>query len=166
MVVSLTLPNRDMATALVAAVVNSYKTEVVDFEADQKRARFSKVNRAVVKKDQDIRNKRQELRNLVTKVGSVDPGTLRQRVQAFYARLNILETQLAQMQGKYGELRSELEANKELLKSVNKIEVPPADLDILIHSDPVAEPLARQVAELKMSLERMRRSLKPGATTP
>ena len=59
------------------------------------------------------------------------------------------------MQGKSWELRGELEVSKELLKRVDKMEVPPADLDALIRSDQVADQLRKQVAGLKLELEAM-----------
>ena len=73
MSVSCTLDDPKAAAAVLVAVVDSYKTEVADNEADQKRARFAEVDQAVVEHEQDIRNKRQELRNLASEVGSVDP---------------------------------------------------------------------------------------------
>ena len=73
MSVSCTLDDPKAATAVLDAVVDSYKTEVVDNEADEKRSRFAQVDQAVVEHEQDIRNRRQELRNLASEVGSVNP---------------------------------------------------------------------------------------------
>ena len=42
------------------------------------------------------------------------------------------------------------------------MKVPTADLDVLIHNDPVANPLSRQVAGLKIELEQLNRSTRPG----
>ncbi len=74
MSVSITLGDRKAATALVNAVVDSYKMEVVDAEAEQSRARFSELDRTAVELEQDLRNKMQELRNLAAPSGkrSVD----------------------------------------------------------------------------------------------
>ena len=56
----------------------------------------------------------------------------------------------------------QLEVNKELLKRANGMVVPAADLDLLIHNDPVADSLSKQVAGLTMELDAMTRSTKPG----
>ena len=151
---------------MVGAIVDSYKTEVVDVEAEQKRTRFSEVDRAAIEKDQDIRAKRQELRNLANEAGAVDPDSLAQRVQHAFSQLNILTTESAGMQGKFAEVKSELEANKELLKSVDKMEIPPGDIDALIRSDQVADSLGKQLAFLKLQQSQNKQAAKPGARSP
>ncbi len=123
---------------------------------------FQEVDRDCIDKERVIRIRWQELRNLADELGSVDPKTMRQRMQAAYSQLAILQTSAAAMQGRFGDVKGQLEVSMQLLKNVDKMEVSAADLDVLIHNDPVAEPLAKQVADLKMSFERLRRSQKPG----
>jgi polysaccharide biosynthesis transport protein len=163
MIVSLSLSNPKAATALLAAVVNSYKTEVVDLEDSQKRARFSEIDRACVEKEGDIRAKRQELRSLSNEVGAIDRETLSQRVQHAYAQLSLLGQQMGATQGKYADVKSELEAEKKLLESVDKMEVPATDLEILIRNDPVADQLARRLSFLKMQSAQTKMATRPGA---
>ena len=162
MIVSLTIRDPDMACALVKAVVDSYKIEVVDVEKDAKQRRFNQVSDACVEKEDDIRKKREELKKIASEAGNADTESLTQRMRHAYDELNMLMNQAAGMHTKWAEARSEYEACKELLKSVDKMEVPAADLDALIHADPVAGPLAQQVAGLKMELERNKMSQRPG----
>jgi hypothetical protein len=49
---------------LVEAVVKAYKSEVVDVEAERKRAVFSDLEKAVADIDEELRQKKQERRNL------------------------------------------------------------------------------------------------------
>jgi capsular polysaccharide biosynthesis protein len=114
MVVSLRLANPEAAVALVNAVVDSYKAEVVDFEAERKRVRFSQVDKACIDKEQDIRNKRQELKNLVTDVGTVDAATMRERMldrEMLQAEIKDLEIVLGRMTQEREDLRVELNAS-------------------------------------------------------
>ena len=107
--------------------------------------------------EQEIRNEAAGAAEPGHRDGKRRSGGRAPAAQSIFSHLNIMENQAAGMQGKCGEMRGELEANKELLKAVDKMEVPSADLDALIHSDQVADQLNRQVAGLKMELEQMRR---------
>ena len=84
------------ATALVNAIVDSYKTEVVDAEADQKRARFSELDRAAIDLEQDLRNKKQELRNLVSPLTgrSIDYELLELEIKCIEEELHDLRLEL------------------------------------------------------------------------
>jgi hypothetical protein len=97
MSVSITLGDPRAATALVNAIVDSYKTEVVDAEADQKRARFSELDRAAIDLEQDLRNKKQELRNLVSpSTGrSIDYELLELEIKCIEEELHDLRLELA-----------------------------------------------------------------------
>jgi hypothetical protein len=129
-------------------------------------ARFQVVDRACIEREQDIRNKRMELKNLATDVGTVDAETMHQRMQAAYSQLTILATSAAQLQARSAELRSELTADEDLLKAVDKMQIPALELEPLIRADPVAGPLARRVAGLKFDLEHSKREVKPGTRNP
>jgi hypothetical protein len=111
MSVSITLGDPKAATALVNAVVDSYKTEVVDAEAEQKRARFAELDRAVVELEQDLRNKKQELRSLAAPPGrsSVDS--------------ELLELEIACIQQEYHDLHRELSRARIELHAVPRIQL-------------------------------------------
>ena len=97
------------------APVGGYPQEV-EFTDEGRRAT------AIAKIAQEIRSKRRELRSLASEVGGVDADSLALRSHHAYDQLNALANQSAAIQSKVAEVRSELEANKALLSSVEKPE--------------------------------------------
>ena len=115
MQVSVACTDPKEAQTLVNAVADAYKTAVVDAEADLQRARYAELDRACVEKEQDIRNRRQELRNLTTEVGSVDSDTLRERQKLAFDEVRMLWRQLGPLQTDLRVFKRDLAVQKALL---------------------------------------------------
>ena len=156
MSVSVTLHDPKAAAALVNAVVDSYKIEVVDAEREYAQRRFNQLADACVEKEDDIRKKREQLRMLSSDAGNADPEAQGYRLRHAYETLTILENRSASLRGKLAEVRGEYQANAALLKALDKSPISALELDPLVRNDPVADPLATELAGLKLELEAQR----------
>ncbi len=150
MTVSLTLPNPDQAQTLVSAVVDSYMSEVVNDEGDRKRDRYIELERVCASKEQDIRTKREVLKNLGQRFDTTDTMTLNTRQRLMLEELSLLRRQQADTQFEMQRLQGQLAAQKALLAGVDNMEVPAIELDQLIQTDPVAKQLAWELAMKKL----------------
>ena len=93
--VSLTSPDRNGGAAIVQAVVDAYKTEVVDKERMGRVQRLAELDRVYAEQETELRNKRTELKKIAGQLGSGDRGrTLDQRtVRAAAIRRSAHRTQ-------------------------------------------------------------------------
>ena len=132
------------------AVVESYYTDVVKAESDQKRQRLNKLESACSDKEQQIRDRRRELRNLAREFGtSADAATLTQRQQILLNELGLYRNELARREFEVGELASQLASQQALLDNLDNSEVSAQEVDFLLNSDPIARQLALELAMKK-----------------
>ena len=150
MTVSLSLANPEHAQALVRAVVDSYIKEVVNVERDRKRERFSELERVCAAKEQDIRIKREVLKNLGQDFGTTDTTTLNTRQRLVLEELSMYRSQQAKSLFETKRLQGELAAQKALLASVKNMAIPALEMDKIIQSDPVARQLGMELGWKKM----------------
>ena len=76
MEVSLSADDPEEAADIVTAVVDAYKSEVVDNEMDKRRQRVSELERLYTDKDQEVRNRRNDLKQLAEQLGTAESETL------------------------------------------------------------------------------------------
>ena len=118
--------------------------------------RFAQVDDCCVEKEQDIRNKRQELRKIAEEFGTSDPESLADRMRHAYDRVNSFMTDAATVHRKDTDATTQLEAERRLLKAVQTMAIPAAEMDSLVRNDPVAGPLATALTALKVQQCRTR----------
>lgn len=150
MTVRLSLDNPDHAQTLVRAVVDSYMKEVVNDERDRKRERFSELERVCAAKEQNIRTKREVLKNLGQDFGTTNTATLNTRQRLALEELSLYRSQHARSQFEAKQLQGELAAQKAHLANVDNMEIPALDLDRIIQLDPVAKQLGMELGWKKM----------------
>ena len=139
MAVSVTRDDAAEAQTLVKAVVDSYLTEVVNVERDQKRQRVTELETVCAAKEQDIRTKRQEMKNLGLETGTTDTEMLTIKNRLILEELALNRGELARTQTEMGKLRAELAGQKALLKNADETDVNAVELEMLVNSDPVAQ---------------------------
>jgi len=166
MLVSLSLEDPKEAQALVKAVVESYMTEVVFAETDRKQRRFDYVEKICGEKEQQIRNKREELKGLVaTAGGSESPESLSTRQRLLFEELALYRNELARGSADIGRGKGELASQIALLKNVDDSEVPAMEIDQLVQADPVARQLSIELGWKKIDQAQTEQAVKPGATS-
>ena len=166
MTVSLTLPDPDQAQTLVSSVVDSYMSEVVNDERDRKRERYSELERVCASKEQDIRTKREVLKNLGQRYDTTDTTTLNTRQRLMLEELSLLRRQQADMQFAIQRLQGDLAAQKALLAGVDNLEIPAVELDRLAQIDPVAKQLSWELAMKQMAARYTQDLVKNNTSSP
>jgi capsular exopolysaccharide synthesis family protein len=74
--VSLTTKDKNDAAILVQAVIEAYKTGVVDVERIRRTKHLNDLDNVLTEKETEVRRKRTELKNLAEQLGSGDPAAL------------------------------------------------------------------------------------------
>ncbi len=166
MAVSVTRDDPAEAQTLVKAVVDSYLTEVVNVERDQKRQRVTELDSVCATKEDDLRKKRQEMRVLGLEAGSVETEVLTVKNRLILEELAVARGELARTQTEMGKLRAGLAGEKALLKNADEAEVNAVELEMLVNSDPVARELGMELGYKKMDENYQLGAAKEGTKTP
>jgi capsular exopolysaccharide synthesis family protein len=162
MTVSFSMAKAEEAKTIVAAVVDAYLTEVVNAERERKRKRVTELETVCASKEQELRTKREELRGLGREANSMDTNTLNTKQQIALQELSLYRGELAKSQFEMQRLQGELAAQQALLKNVDMVDVPAAELDLLVQTDPVARQLGMELAWKKMDEVYTNNAAKPG----
>lgn len=144
MEVSVRSEDRKEAATLVDAVVDAYLTEVVNAERNLKQQRLNELDRAYAATERNIRERRQELKQLAEKLGTSDTETLAVKQKLVLEELTIYRQETAKTRSDLWRLRGELAAQQALLKGVDSLDIED-DVDILVERDPVARQLATEL---------------------
>jgi beta-lactamase regulating signal transducer with metallopeptidase domain len=164
MEVSLTADDPDEAVILLRAVVGAYLREVVNAQLERKRLRLSELDRAVSKKVQDIRARREELEKLAAKLGTstIENLTLKQKLSL--EELSLYRQDLAWVQGEARRFKAELAAQQAVLKNVDSSAVSDAEVDAMVQKDPVARELSTELGWKKLDQLYMDTAVVKGAS--
>jgi len=166
MEVRFTADNPEEATAVVNAVVQAYRDEVVDVERVQKRERLSELDRVFAAKETQVRAKRTDLKELATRLGTGQEDALNLKQE------NALEVYAAfrreQMRVQFEMLRArgELQAQQALLKNFDAQKVSGLELAMYADQDPIVQQLAQQLAWIQADYMYSQSQVRPGAATP
>lgn len=145
MEVSIGRNDPEEAAILVRAVVDAYLSEVVNAERDQKRVRLSELDRAYVEKEQDVRERREDLKKLAETLGTSDNGALSIKQTIAMEKLAIQRKELCRLQSDLSRWQAELAAQQALLKGVDSLNVDD-EVDLLAENDSI-------IRELQVELE-------------
>jgi polysaccharide biosynthesis transport protein len=149
MVVSLSLDNPKHAQTLVKAVVDSYMSDVVLAENERKQRRFDEIDGICSEKEQEIRNRREELKalvNLAGGAGAEGAESLSTKQKLVLEELALCRNERARNQFEIVKLKGELAGQTALLKELNAAPADPVELKMLIDGDPRARELAIKLA--------------------
>lgn len=85
------------AVTLLNAVVKAYMTEVVSQDNERKHTRYDDLDRLCSDKEQEIRNKREQLKGLLGQIGGADSETRSLRQRLILDELALVHNELAKM---------------------------------------------------------------------
>jgi polysaccharide biosynthesis transport protein len=145
MEVSLAADDPDDAAKIVTAVVEAYKSEVADAEMDKRRARLNEIERLYTDKDQEVRNKRNDLRQLAEQLGTAETETLNLKQKLVLEELATFRNQLAQRDFEIGRMRTELASRQAELKAVQSADISDLECELFAQSDPVLKTLIQEI---------------------
>lgn len=166
MAISLTLDNPSEAQLLVKSVVDAYMNEVVSDESNKKGKRLSELEKISAARDQEIRGKRESLRKMAENSGGSGADVLDMKQKLMLDELGAYRAQAARTQAEKGVVRSSLAGQRALLKNVDVVDVPAAELDSMLQSDPVAKELSMQLGDRSRVQSYTEKTIKKGTKNP
>jgi capsular exopolysaccharide synthesis family protein len=149
MQVSLSGENREEVAALVNAVVDAYMAEVVDVEQKQRQQRLDDLDRLYTDTESQLRNRRTELRQLVSQLGTGDSQTLTLKQQIMLQQFSAFRSELVSTQFRLMRLNGEFKVKKTAREKADGFVVSDADLEAAAGRDP-------QTLQLKLEEARLR----------
>jgi capsular exopolysaccharide synthesis family protein len=163
MEVNLTTYNAEEARNIVAAVVDAYKSEVVDVEMDKRRQRVNELDRLYTDKDLEVRNKCNDLKQLAEQLGTAETENLTLKQKLALEELATYRNQLAQRDFEVGRLRSDLAARQAELKAVLSADVSDIECQLYASGDPVLRDLMQEIMWRQQDAEYASGVVKEGA---
>ncbi len=151
MVVSSTQPNKDDAAAIVNAVVEAYMTQVVDKDRIMRRDRLRQLTDISIVKDDELRKKKEQLKQELANMGFGDEETMRTR-SALAANVYFdCQRQLQSMRAEHRVIAGKLEDAKASLKDIESpdAEIAELEVDAVLNSNPVYRDLQNRLLLLE-----------------
>ncbi|MGD0383010.1 MAG: polysaccharide biosynthesis tyrosine autokinase [Thermoguttaceae bacterium] len=145
MEVKLTTYNAEEARNIVAAVVDAYKSEVVDVEMDKRRQRVNELDQLYTNKDLEVRNRRNDLKQLAEQLGTAEMENLNLKQKLTLEELATYRQELARSEFEVGRLRGELASRQAELKSVQSADVSDVECQLYAQGDPVLRDLMQEI---------------------
>jgi polysaccharide biosynthesis transport protein len=161
MEVSLSADDSEEAVDIVTAVVDAYKSEIVDNEMNKRRERLNELERIYTDNDQLVRNKRNDLKQLAEQLGTAESETLNLKQKLTLEELAVYRNQLAQRDFEVGRLRSELASRQAELKAVQNSEISDLECELYAQSDQVLKDLMQEIMWRKMDKQYASQSQTP-----
>lgn len=150
MEIRLTTTDRKEAAQIVSGVVEAYMSEVVDVEKAQRRDRVSELDRLFTDKEQEVRNRRSELKQLAEQLGTAETENLNLRQRLTLEELATYRQELARSEFEVGRLRSDLASRRSELDSVNSNEISDLECEMFAQNDQVLRNLIQEIMYKKM----------------
>ncbi len=146
MLVSMTSRNPQEAATLANAVVAAYMEDVVGRSRQERQDRLNELQQVAVEKDADLRERRNRLDQLAQQFGTGEQEAMRLKQQLVQQELADYRREYMRTQFELRRARGELEGQRAMLAVVDEIEISPYEMDTLLQRDPVARPVAEQLA--------------------
>jgi capsular exopolysaccharide synthesis family protein len=156
MQVSATEPDKEDAAAIVNAVVNAYRKEIVDKDREQRRERYSELQKLSAEKENDVRSKRELLKRELENAGGADEQTMAVRstmaVTVYQNALLEFNRMKAESRALLGRMKEAEAFRKDLSDGV--VEIAEPEIAMLLNTDPLYRDLKGRLGFLQQ-LERM-----------
>jgi polysaccharide biosynthesis transport protein len=161
MEIKLTTYNPQDAAEIVTAVMDAYLAEVVDNEKDKRRQRISELDRVYTDKDMEVRNKRNELKQLAEQLGTAETENLNLKQKLTLDELAMHRQEMARSALETEKLRGELASLQAELKAVQNAEISDIQCDMFAQNDPVLKNLIQEIIYRKMDAQQTAGAQKP-----
>jgi len=146
-------------TLIVNAVTHAYLDEIVDVELNQRRQRYDLLKETWNRYQENLREKRKELKKLTEMTGSDNKATLANIHQLELNRLGRAEDELSRIQSELRNLRIEYEVTKE--KNAGTVShVTPAMIEDAIRKDRSIEVINERIAAAQRGFDRYNRGIR------
>jgi capsular exopolysaccharide synthesis family protein len=146
---------------LVNAVTQAYLDEVVDVEAKMRRDRYEMLKQTWNRYQENLREKRKELRRLTEVAGSDDKKTLANLHQLEIDRLGRAETELARVESELRSLRVEFQILQEE-QALNAADIAPTAIEAEVNKDHSIELLDARMAQSQRAIDQVSRLVRNG----
>jgi hypothetical protein len=153
MEISLSADDPKEAADIVTAVVDAYKSEMIDNEMNKRRDRVNELEQIYTDNDQMVRNKRNDLKQLAEQLGTAESETLNLKQKLTLEELAIYRHELARSAFDVGRLRSELASRQAELQAVKSADISDLECEMFAQSDPVLKTLIQAIMLRKMDKE-------------
>ena len=162
MEVSATEPDPQDAAAIVNAVVAAYWNEVVAVDQQQRRERLRELTAIAADKEQEVRKRREELKQELQNIGEGDEQSMALRTQLALNVYVDFQRELEGMRGQYrillGKQREAIMAKEELLKA----EIPHAEVVQFLGNNQLYRDLESRLAILESNSRLHVKAAAPG----
>ena len=165
MQVSMTDPNPQEAATLVNAVVQAYFDEVINAERIQRRVRLSELQQVYAERENDVRTKRTELKQLADQLGTTDNETLSLKQQIAVQQFAEYRRELTRMQFELSRTRAQLQTHQAMLERLATVEVSDLDVNALAQADPQYRMLSERSVWQQMLARENQANMVPGTTS-
>lgn len=156
MQVSLTDKNGKEVMQVVQAVVESYLSEIVETERNQKARELTNLAEVLAAKEREIRAKRTALKQLAEELGTADGETLRMQLQFATQQLSMHRQLLNKVQIDARTLSAELQVAQTALKRLDSAPVNAMEVEKLKSADWTSRELEKKLSELVILLQQAR----------
>jgi uncharacterized protein involved in exopolysaccharide biosynthesis len=161
MEIKLTTYDPKDAAEIVTAVMDAYLSEVVDDEKDKRRQRVSELDRLYTDKDLEVRNERNDLKQLAEQLGTAETANLNLKQKLALEELAAYRQELARSELETGKLRGELASLQAELKTVQSTEISDIECEMFAQNDPVVKNLIQEIMYRKMDSQHTAGAQKP-----
>ncbi len=151
--VSLSADDPEEAADIVTAVVDAYKTEVIDSEMEKRRSRVNELEQIYTNNEQLVHNKRNDLKQLAEQLGAAETENLNLKQKLTLEELVLYRNQLAKRDFDVGRLRSKLASRQAELQAVKTADISDLECELFAQSDPVLKTLTEEILQRKMDKE-------------
>ncbi len=166
MYVSATEPDREDAAALVNAVVDAYMKEVVYGDVEQRRNRLSELTKIYADKEEEVRLKRQTLKQELENSGAGDEETMVAREQLAVNMYAQFEAELQRMRAEHRNLLGKIKEEETTVGELPKAEIAKTEVVMLLNNNPMYRDLQSRVTVLEQMQRMHTNSAAPGTRPP
>ncbi len=160
--ISLSAKDPEGLHQLITAVVDAYFQEIVFVERDRKLDRRSKLDTALKNVETELRSKRNDLAQLVEKVGSGDSTALTLTQQSLLQQFIALRQRFTQSQFELMQAESQLELIMPSENPEGEVVISESELELAIQNDRVAEQLNAEKQEILNRIRETETRVKEG----
>jgi capsular exopolysaccharide synthesis family protein len=167
MYVTATLPDREEAAAIVNAIVEAYMDEVVNVDRQKRRDRYESLQRVSADKEEEVRQKREQLRRELESIGAGDDQTASLRGQMAVQVFAEYQRELQKLKFDRNSLQGKLEGANEMMKILNDpdpraFRIPETEIAAVLSNNPVYKDLLPRQQMLQSIVEAQKPLLAKG----
>ena len=122
--------------------------EVVDSDQLQRETRLSELQKIHAEKEVEVRNKREQLKRELENVGAAEDETMKARVQLAVSIYTEFQREFQRMKSEHRMLVGKLAEAKKTYGELQDVEIPEADVVLLLNNNPVYRDLKSRIAML------------------